>query len=386
MESQILAQNIEALCSAKNVTTNAMLSECELKKDVINNMKKEKPSKPSVETVAKIAEYFNVSIDSLVYGEKNEYSDCYVAFFDILGFSRFINNNSFEIVKHFFDTIDKVRANAANKTLSAMFTKEELLNVKYCFLSDSIVLSIKKNVPRSLNILIFLTNTMVSNIMLECNFIVRGAITSGNHFISENTVFGSALVKAAKLEKSSAKNPRIIIEPQILDEYKASIKNDPKLSDLIIRLEKYITKDEIMNDNYYILNYIKYFLHMYNNLPKIKKNVDIFIEHINNELSNEKNSDVYSKLLYFAKSFNFESQRYNYSIEALKNPVVLINIVNQDTPVINKSKGIYNQLSDDKQRLLSMYDLLNDREQGLVMGYLTRVSEEHKNSAAEKGA
>ncbi len=43
-------------------------------------------------------------------------------------------------------------------------------------------------------------------------------------------------------------------------------------------------------------------------------------------------------------------------------------------------------IPNEYQELIDLYNGLDDYEQGLVMGYLTRISEEHKNSAAEKGA
>ena len=48
--------------------------------------------------------------------------------------------------------------------------------------------------------------------------------------------------------------------------------------------------------------------------------------------------------------------------------------------------SLENTLVEKHKELVSLYDNLDDYEQGLVMGYLTRISEEHKNNAAEKGA
>lgn len=63
---KILINKIEQLCQNNNITVNQMLLKCGLRKDVVNNMKKEKPSIPSVDKIQKIAQYFNVSVDYLL--------------------------------------------------------------------------------------------------------------------------------------------------------------------------------------------------------------------------------------------------------------------------------------------------------------------------------
>ncbi len=66
----ILVNRIDLLCRANGITINKMLFDCGLSKDVINNMKKEKPSIPSVDKILKIAQYFSVSVDYLLDNEK----------------------------------------------------------------------------------------------------------------------------------------------------------------------------------------------------------------------------------------------------------------------------------------------------------------------------
>ncbi len=66
----ILVNRIDLLCQTNEITTNKMLFDCGLSKDVINNMKKEKPSIPSVDKILKIAQYFSVSVDYLLGNEE----------------------------------------------------------------------------------------------------------------------------------------------------------------------------------------------------------------------------------------------------------------------------------------------------------------------------
>lgn len=82
---KILINNIEKLCEANNISTNQMLLKCGLTKDVINNMKKEKPSIPSIDKIYTIAKYFNVSVDYLLgYTPKAEAKDEKQRFLDLI--------------------------------------------------------------------------------------------------------------------------------------------------------------------------------------------------------------------------------------------------------------------------------------------------------------
>lgn len=61
-----IANRICELCNENNIKIKHMLADCNLNKNVIDNMKREKPSMPSADKLAKIADYFNVSTDYLL--------------------------------------------------------------------------------------------------------------------------------------------------------------------------------------------------------------------------------------------------------------------------------------------------------------------------------
>lgn len=67
-----IAETIENLVKEKQTTVNKMLAECGLTKDTIRNMKNGK--KPFSDTVAVIAQYFEVSTDYLL-GNENDTND-----------------------------------------------------------------------------------------------------------------------------------------------------------------------------------------------------------------------------------------------------------------------------------------------------------------------
>jgi len=65
---QYLSIRIENLCNAKHISVRAMLNECGLNKNTIDNIKK--GSSPTIEKIAIMAKYFDVSTDYLLGNEQ----------------------------------------------------------------------------------------------------------------------------------------------------------------------------------------------------------------------------------------------------------------------------------------------------------------------------
>lgn len=63
--SQIIAQNTRELCKKNNISISKLNEDCGFSKNFINEMEK-KSASPSIDKVIIIADYFNVSLDSLV--------------------------------------------------------------------------------------------------------------------------------------------------------------------------------------------------------------------------------------------------------------------------------------------------------------------------------
>lgn len=70
MDNQIIVSRITELCKEKDVSVNRMLQETGQNKNVVDNLKK--GSKPSIEKVSAIAEYFNVSVDYILGKTENK--------------------------------------------------------------------------------------------------------------------------------------------------------------------------------------------------------------------------------------------------------------------------------------------------------------------------
>lgn len=67
-----LYEKIETLCSRKDVTPGKMCSDLSISRGIITDLKKGRKKALSTETLSKIAQYFNISIDFLLGNEQNE--------------------------------------------------------------------------------------------------------------------------------------------------------------------------------------------------------------------------------------------------------------------------------------------------------------------------
>lgn len=69
MDTVKITKRIAKLSHLKGVSVNQMLKDCALNKSVVDNLKK--GSMPSVDKIAKIADYFGVSTDYLLGRDEN---------------------------------------------------------------------------------------------------------------------------------------------------------------------------------------------------------------------------------------------------------------------------------------------------------------------------
>ncbi|EGQ9065001.1 hypothetical protein WD347_004481 [Vibrio parahaemolyticus] len=122
----------------------------------------------------------------------------------------------------------------------------------------------------------------------------RGAISKGLLFHHDKVLFGSAYIKAFKLEEKHAKFPRIIIDPDILDFFDLSDGKMP-LAPVFYGLD---------NDGYYYQRYWTWYLYppyagQYENYLTIVK--DKIIESLKKYEGNE---SVYPKYVWLKNEYN----------------------------------------------------------------------------------
>jgi len=139
------------------------------------------------------------------------YSQRYVAFIDILGFSEHVRQSehaSAEAQK-LIQILNRISQTWADKTLQAT---HDTLGVEFrsTSFSDCTVLS-EAVTPKALQYLLFRVSQFALDLLAN-GFLLRGAIAKGPLHHSEQAVFGPAFLKAYGLEQDIAKYPRIIVD------------------------------------------------------------------------------------------------------------------------------------------------------------------------------
>lgn len=165
------------------------------------------------------------------------YKECYVAFIDILGFTNYVENNNFDDVNMVLEFL-KVEKNTADSSLKMKYgIPYESINI--LLVSDSIILSIEKDIKNSFEAIIWMCACFQASLLINSQMLMRGAISCGEFYIKDTILFGKAYLKAYELERKY-KTPRIIIDEAI---------DISKMSD-----KTYVKKDE--NDNVLFVDYL----------------------------------------------------------------------------------------------------------------------------------
>lgn len=144
---------------------------------------------------------------------------CYVAFLDILGFKEeVLKKYSTVDVAKIFMNIKQIRKNCLKKN---GFDKEydyALQETVIRIMSDSIVISTPIKFENSLSIVAEICMLIQMELIKVHHILLRGAISKGGFFYDEEIMFGQGLVNAY-INEGKAKNPRITILKELVDEY-----------------------------------------------------------------------------------------------------------------------------------------------------------------------
>jgi hypothetical protein len=139
-------------------------------------------------------------------GDAPIYSERYVAFVDILGFSNIVRASVSSPDQA--EELAKILQRLANRTTSTGISDaDDFLGQSF---SDCIVLS-ENATPKGL-LYLLQTLTFVSLDLLSNGILVRGGIAKGQLHHTDKVVFGPALIEAYRLESQIAKFPRIILD------------------------------------------------------------------------------------------------------------------------------------------------------------------------------
>ena len=130
-----------------------------------------------------------------------QYTEGYLAFLDILGFSKFVEDESngqatsdlFEFVKKF----------------CFLFNTSPQLNVQVSFFSDTIIITADE--LENLVLPIYIAESYLKD---NLGLLLRGAIVYGKYYHNEGTTFGPAVVAGYQLEKKALYS-RILLEDTV---------------------------------------------------------------------------------------------------------------------------------------------------------------------------
>ena len=207
-----------------------------------------------------------------------QYTKCYVAFLDVLGFKNRVKEASCQDILDMYNWFEHI-----HEAFYEGEAEDVVGNVKMKIMSDSICLYIEEDIPNALYYLImFCVAFQFSLLDAEpCTF-VRGGITYGELYAKDDITFGPALTEAYLLEEKNARVPRIIIRKSTLDYGMGKMDEDSKQS-----INYCIFQDD---DAFYVVDCLK--LHTIAGfqevLEKVKKVVSYWLDTTTNESIRQK--------------------------------------------------------------------------------------------------
>ena len=189
-----------------------------------------------------------------------EFSEYYVAYFDVLGYkdafkkSEDVSAKLIESIESSIDLMKKI-VSIHNTTFGEL--TEKVPEIEYKVFSDNVLICYKemKDDLSALSLVSFLRLVAtIQRIFFEgYHLIVRGGITKGHLYLTKDFVGGKALIDAVELE-STAVYPRIVVDDCILSDLNPKIQN--------VFLKKFIEtpcQDLLVkstDDDKFFLNYI----------------------------------------------------------------------------------------------------------------------------------
>ena len=232
-------------------------------------------------------------MEEIIQGDNQQYTDCYIAFLDLLGFKNVISRKCCaDILK----TFKKIRLPIEGVYMGTGTGWEPIIDndlvkqVKIKIISDSICFYIDASIPNSFCVLLAVCLMFqVQMAQLDEPVLMRGGIVRGELYAEGDITFGPGLTKAYLLEEKCAKTPRIIITGDVLE--KAWEETDIKCRKII---HDYVYRDE---DAFYILNY----LGMLSHGPKGLAPAQYFYDYVIKILNSEIDPSVMEKYLYLEK-------------------------------------------------------------------------------------
>lgn len=232
-----------------------------------------------------------------------EYKDCYVAFFDVLGFKNLLTKVSCDEILALFEKAKQVGywthrtesdgLTSTNKENATPIVDPNEINIK--IMSDSICIFIEAQVPNALLGLISTCTSYQANMLaLPKPVLLRGGISRGDLYYDGNIIFGGGLTAAYLLESKNAKFPRVILTKRLFDDCNY---DDEKLKDFA----RSMLIDDF--DAFYSLNYFMEFCWL--SATSRQEEIENVHKHIQSVLAETTDESVRAKYLYLNDKFQY---------------------------------------------------------------------------------
>jgi hypothetical protein len=181
-----------------------------------------------------------------------EYTDCMVAFIDILGFDSRVRN-----IKSREDFSEVVKIVSALKKMERRLNENKDLfkTITVTAISDSIIVTMPYHDPicamaMTINILKFQYDLIATS----PETLLRGYLTRGLVYHKDLIIFGKGYSEAYRKEREIGHAPRIVIDPIIIEDGKIKV-SSYKGEEEPDHIFNYLIKDAC--DGYYFIDYLK---------------------------------------------------------------------------------------------------------------------------------
>jgi hypothetical protein len=148
---------------------------------------------------------------------QDEYKERYVAFLDLLGFKALVCAAEGDENEH-------SRLRDVLERLTQTLCSVPRWGFRFSHFSDCIIIT-SDVAPEALETVFSSVETLTRN-LLQYDVLVRGGITRGGAFHSQQYVYGTAVSRAAVMEKEQAKAPLVLLAPEV---YKDVVALGPRL-------------------------------------------------------------------------------------------------------------------------------------------------------------
>ena len=200
-------------------------------------------------------------------------SDYYIAYFDILGYRGLFSGNegqNCEIIENIITAFNKI-SNSINQNNSSSILQAVDLKIEKRMFSDNIVfcLSVENGASEVFRIMAFLNQIcdFQKGLCLEHKIFIRGAIVKDKAYLSEHTIQGPGIIKAASMEEKDAVYPRILLDASIENAINSNCANDGISQIVGSWLKKII---QVFPDDKLFLNYLYNQKSLFDVLPELQ--------------------------------------------------------------------------------------------------------------------